>query len=78
MANYSMPLDKLLDLEIEKYQIARAAMQVIKDMAGLEKAKNIEKPAVYALAKILNQDYSYEVMAPKKAEKLEEEETEEI
>lgn len=76
MANNNMPLDKLLDLEIEKYQIARAAMQVIKDMAGLEKAKNIEKPAIYALGKILNQDFSYEVKPPKGAKKEVEEDLE--
>ncbi len=57
-----MPLQKLLDIDVEKYKIARAAMQVLADISTEDLTSNgPDKPAIYALAKILNEEFTYDV-----------------
>ncbi|MDH5682491.1 MAG: hypothetical protein OEZ36_12950 [Spirochaetota bacterium] len=59
----NMPLDKLLNVETQKYQIARVAMQIVHDIGDFSVSRDnrIIKPAVFALAKVLNAEVSYEV-----------------
>ncbi|HEO65231.1 MAG TPA: hypothetical protein ENI73_05090 [Spirochaetes bacterium] len=67
-----MPLQKLLDIEVEKYKIARAAMQVLTDLSTDDLGSNgPSNPAIYALAKILNEEYTYEVEIKKYVPRVE-------
>ncbi len=58
-----IPLERLLNQDVSKYKIARAAMKLIDDLSEYNyfREKNINKPAIFSLAKVLNEEVQYEI-----------------
>jgi len=55
-------LSKLSENEDCKYKIARAAMKILEDLSiANPDVKTLDKPAIYALSKIMDDKLTYEI-----------------